>query len=254
MAQAERKAIRYCGCCGRENTGPDESWCPDCVPHVNAAGAPWERTYLARTGHECPFQAGASKPSAEAPPAPRPAYPGAVGEVRPGGFAAAQVLEAGTLSRPLLGVPGLSLPWPEAPGEAAPRASYTFEQLQAAYDAMAAHPATREARVARALSAAPGLAFALAPTLEAGPLAATDAEGAGRPHEVLAAVLSPVHERLAALRYASHALVPDATASPIGYRQTTLAQARRSALEVAAIALQLAAYLQVEEEEARDGA
>lgn len=47
--------MTLCGCCGREWTG---DWCDKCRPHIpKAFGAPpWDRTYFAQHGRDCPFQ------------------------------------------------------------------------------------------------------------------------------------------------------------------------------------------------------
>ena len=52
----------YCGCCGRQIliVEDEEDWCGYCRKHVRAQLlyghiAPWERTYLAQFGQECPF-------------------------------------------------------------------------------------------------------------------------------------------------------------------------------------------------------
>jgi len=46
----------YCGCCGREYTNGDSHFCLDCIGHVsNTRHAPWDRTYYAIHGSECPF-------------------------------------------------------------------------------------------------------------------------------------------------------------------------------------------------------
>jgi hypothetical protein len=48
----------YCGCCGRESSNSEiaNPWCRDCRDHVLVHGAPWERTYFAQHGADCPFQ------------------------------------------------------------------------------------------------------------------------------------------------------------------------------------------------------
>jgi hypothetical protein len=51
----------YCGCCGREieNSSVGEPWCRDCRDHAlpPALGrAPWDRTYYAQHGMDCPLQ------------------------------------------------------------------------------------------------------------------------------------------------------------------------------------------------------
>ena len=43
----------YCGCCGVELVGGD-MWCVHCRSHVLVYGAPWDRTYFAQYGKECP--------------------------------------------------------------------------------------------------------------------------------------------------------------------------------------------------------
>lgn len=49
------KFPNYCGCCGREMPAWRE-WCADCEPHVLTGSLPpWEKTYYARYGRECPF-------------------------------------------------------------------------------------------------------------------------------------------------------------------------------------------------------
>ena len=54
----------YCGCCGREigaGTRTDPEWCADCKPHLRRGPlfAPWQRTYFAQHGKDCPWQVGA---------------------------------------------------------------------------------------------------------------------------------------------------------------------------------------------------
>lgn len=46
-----------CGCCGAAVAG-GRDWCERCerFGHIGEDGPPWMRTYLARTGHNCPFQ------------------------------------------------------------------------------------------------------------------------------------------------------------------------------------------------------
>ena len=46
----------WCGCCGRERKGCDDSFCEDCLLHVRQAGAPWDRTYFAQFNVDCPLQ------------------------------------------------------------------------------------------------------------------------------------------------------------------------------------------------------
>jgi hypothetical protein len=47
----------YCGCCGQPaGAGGDALWCEPCRDHVGAVGHPWDRTFFALTGAECPFQ------------------------------------------------------------------------------------------------------------------------------------------------------------------------------------------------------
>ena len=46
----------YCGCCGNEIEGRGE-WCKDCLTHiVDTYRAPWDNTYYAQYGEECPFR------------------------------------------------------------------------------------------------------------------------------------------------------------------------------------------------------
>jgi predicted amidophosphoribosyltransferase len=53
----------FCGCCGNPNDGLDANFCARCLPHIKpfkkAWGdlQPWERTYFAQHGQDCPFQA-----------------------------------------------------------------------------------------------------------------------------------------------------------------------------------------------------
>ena len=44
-----------CGCCGREALN-GSLWCVACIEHVGSLGAPWDRTYFALHGHDCPYQ------------------------------------------------------------------------------------------------------------------------------------------------------------------------------------------------------
>ena len=51
----------HCGCCGRETFGPTlrwyDGWCVDCEGHVlRDSRPPWDRTYAAQFGKDCPFQ------------------------------------------------------------------------------------------------------------------------------------------------------------------------------------------------------
>lgn len=52
----------YCGCCGRQlgaGTRTDPMWCADCKKHLIRAPwwmyPPWQRTYFAQYGTDCPF-------------------------------------------------------------------------------------------------------------------------------------------------------------------------------------------------------
>jgi len=48
----------YCGCCGRrsgEGSDPTFFWCAKCRKHVLDYGPPWEKTYYAQRGKDCPF-------------------------------------------------------------------------------------------------------------------------------------------------------------------------------------------------------
>lgn len=49
-----------CGCCGRALDDEDADWCKDCQRHVlpQSSGPPWDQTYLAQFGRECPFANG----------------------------------------------------------------------------------------------------------------------------------------------------------------------------------------------------
>ena len=53
---ARRKdAGDYCGCCGLEPVTADDYFCPRCLAHVEqSTRAPWDRTYFARRGKDCP--------------------------------------------------------------------------------------------------------------------------------------------------------------------------------------------------------
>jgi len=44
----------FCGCCGRPAVG---DWCLECRAHLLSAlgRAPWDRTYYAQHGTDCPF-------------------------------------------------------------------------------------------------------------------------------------------------------------------------------------------------------
>jgi hypothetical protein len=46
----------FCGCYGRDLT--DGQWCDLCWPHVahRSVSQPWENTYFAQHGEDCPFQ------------------------------------------------------------------------------------------------------------------------------------------------------------------------------------------------------
>lgn len=45
----------FCGCCGRECYAGEE-WCRACAEHVLPCGLPpWDRTWFAQYGVECPF-------------------------------------------------------------------------------------------------------------------------------------------------------------------------------------------------------
>ncbi len=51
----------FCGCCGREMSCSIQDgvaeWCFDCYQHIRryGGGPPWDRTYFAIHGKECPF-------------------------------------------------------------------------------------------------------------------------------------------------------------------------------------------------------
>lgn len=63
----------FCGCCGRDildaTTPATEGgmWCPECAGHVLPGGTaifgcgphPWDRTWFAQYGTDCPHQVGA---------------------------------------------------------------------------------------------------------------------------------------------------------------------------------------------------
>lgn len=56
----------YCGCCGRivdvQVSSLNDPWCSQCTKHVLQNGAaPWDRTYLAQHGVDCPYQVGAKR-------------------------------------------------------------------------------------------------------------------------------------------------------------------------------------------------
>lgn len=47
--------VSYCGCCGTATI--NGNWCKRCSDHVlKLGGAPWDRTWLAQTGRDCPYQ------------------------------------------------------------------------------------------------------------------------------------------------------------------------------------------------------
>jgi hypothetical protein len=49
----------YCGCCGNEISDRLSSlWCERCRGHIGqfTSGHPWEKTYAAMHGEDCPFQ------------------------------------------------------------------------------------------------------------------------------------------------------------------------------------------------------
>lgn len=49
----------FCGCCGRSyyNPSDDYEWCGNCAGHVDESKAfPWDRTFRAVTGKDCPYQ------------------------------------------------------------------------------------------------------------------------------------------------------------------------------------------------------
>lgn len=51
--------MNYCGCCGNALTDLDPyPWCLRCKPHIKLEGkvVPWERTYFAVTGTDCPYR------------------------------------------------------------------------------------------------------------------------------------------------------------------------------------------------------
>jgi hypothetical protein len=56
LTEVRTMTATWCGCCGREVF--DAEWCPDCVQHVVQGGyaPPWDRTWLAQTGWDCPLQ------------------------------------------------------------------------------------------------------------------------------------------------------------------------------------------------------
>lgn len=56
MEEKVNQRENFCGCCGRSHKSGDIHWCKDCLAHVRPAryGAPWERTYFAQHGKDCP--------------------------------------------------------------------------------------------------------------------------------------------------------------------------------------------------------
>jgi hypothetical protein len=48
----------YCGCCGNEVEADDHIWCVPCREHVGGQGSLWDRTWFAKHGTDCPYQAG----------------------------------------------------------------------------------------------------------------------------------------------------------------------------------------------------
>lgn len=56
---AERFEESFCGCCGGR-TYKEKTWCSRCLsdkPHLGPPGLPpWERTWFAIYGTDCPFQ------------------------------------------------------------------------------------------------------------------------------------------------------------------------------------------------------
>lgn len=44
----------FCGCCGAVEVGQTRMWCSECERHLGAHGAPWDRTFYAVHGRECP--------------------------------------------------------------------------------------------------------------------------------------------------------------------------------------------------------
>jgi len=64
----------YCGCCGREvfDSASLFAWCAQCLSHLAqpASNPPWERTYYAQHGKDCPFQEELKGESAEWPESP----------------------------------------------------------------------------------------------------------------------------------------------------------------------------------------
>jgi hypothetical protein len=47
----------HCGCCGRPIS--NQEWCTDCAKHLlpyQRGLPPWDRTYFAQHGKDCPFE------------------------------------------------------------------------------------------------------------------------------------------------------------------------------------------------------
>lgn len=64
---AQALAPGYCGCCGRPTESTANDWCAKCLPHVITEEQgeenlklrglpPWERTWFAQHGTDCPYQ------------------------------------------------------------------------------------------------------------------------------------------------------------------------------------------------------
>jgi hypothetical protein len=49
-----RRHHGHCGCCG-EPTDQTAEWCTGCAEHVLKAGYPWDRTWFAQYGVDCPL-------------------------------------------------------------------------------------------------------------------------------------------------------------------------------------------------------
>jgi hypothetical protein len=46
----------FCGCCGNAAEGDDLIiWCVRCQGHVTDRGQPWDRTWFAQHGTDCPY-------------------------------------------------------------------------------------------------------------------------------------------------------------------------------------------------------
>lgn len=46
----------FCGCCGRDTRTADYNFCADCLTHCLNRGLPWDRTYYAQHGTNCPLE------------------------------------------------------------------------------------------------------------------------------------------------------------------------------------------------------